>query len=229
MNTISRRLTVVTTVAFLVFAPAILYVAPAFDTRPACQRAQSWVEANLDNLPTTVSELAAFPESMRRYIFSALPPEGRASVWREQLITFRNSRTLTAEQRRLIDESLSYLTATTYSETPSTERSAQQAAFLARVNRAVQIFSADDAKVFFRLGHGVSPNESFASVRVKLADLIRRSGTAVAGQSLIPNCECSVWSETYDCFGGHCDEDYNCARTFGCGGGGLNYCTGLCF
>src|SRR5687768_4275927 len=86
--------------AFLIFAPTLWFVTPAFDWRAACERGSSWARSNHASLPRTMAELAAFPSSIRRAIFSALPPETKSSMWQTQLQAFADQHALSPEQAR---------------------------------------------------------------------------------------------------------------------------------
>ena len=67
------------------------------------EAAQAWIDAHRDALPSTLSELSAFPMMVRRAIARALPATQRVAVWREHLeMVCSVSRSGSPEQRALI-------------------------------------------------------------------------------------------------------------------------------
>ena len=214
---------VVVLTATIILAPALIYVSPVFDPRPACERGASWATEHRDDLPRTAADLAGFPESVRRSIFSALPAETKAAMWREQLLAFKTSRRLTTDQKRLIDEATSHLTPILYSPEESLERYTSRNAFNRLAERARALFPPEEAQVFSQLSHSVVPKHTFASLRFRFTEELRRSGTALA---FLPECNCSIWGA--DCGFGTCDEGERCSTVFGCGSGGTDFCTGRC-
>lgn len=189
----SRPLLVVGIVFTIVVAPAVAYFAPALEPGPSCDRSQEWVTAHVNTLPDTAAELVAFPASFRRSIFSALSPQTKAAIWREQLTIFANSRALSVEQRAFIDRLLAETVTSLYSKAAYEARRRTPAGpveFERQVNR---LFTSKDSRVFYELGHSIVPKPSFASIRLNATESLRRY--AVGSAKLAPMCDCQADNE----------------------------------
>jgi len=223
-STLRKRLGLGAVVAVVILGPSTAYVAPAFDLRKGCERGKDWAAAHSSQLPSSMAELMAFPPSMRNGIFTIVSPETKAAMWKEQLLLFRESAGLTTAQREFVDRAVGDISPVLYGDESAPEYELRRAAAVKTVLAARLLFTADQVHAFDRLGYGVSPSNSLASVRLKVADTVRGWGVAAAGGSLLPECYCSGW---YDpCFPGECAG--NCARTFGCGPFGDMFCDGVC-
>jgi hypothetical protein len=154
----SRRFRVGVLAFTLVFAPAAFYVAPVLDSRVPCERAQEWARANPGNLPTTAARLAAFPESLRRTIFSELPPEVKATVWKQQLLEFGKSEQRTVEQRAIIEEIVRQITPIVYSTIPGPDRDSTKSKIAGLVTGAKNLFAPTDYIAFFKWDNRSDPN-----------------------------------------------------------------------
>src|SRR5258706_15977541 len=110
MFRMSRAVQIAAVTFTFVFAPAIVYLSPALDARRPCERAADWAATHTMSLPRNAFELAAFPESVKRTIFSQLSPETKAAIWKEQLVNFETNRSLTAQQRLSFDRFISHIT-----------------------------------------------------------------------------------------------------------------------
>ncbi len=219
----SRWLSVGVIVFTAIFAPAVLYVSPVFDHRPACERGTDWARLHAGELPKSASELAAFPVTIRRSVFSAMSSDAKVRVWREQTAMFARSKTLSETQRAIIRQFNDALVPAVYSLELTAERQAAQDAVNAVVKDAKGIFKGEDAHIFDRLGYGVAPVGSFASHRFQVSEFLRRHGSVAAGMI---ECNCTFDS---DCPPSYiCDFIAPCAEVYGCGNGAMIPCDQNC-
>lgn len=211
------------------------------DRRPACVQAQEWVAAHKDALPRLYDELASYPMSHRRAIFSNLPPETRADLWRENLSRFESRRELTADQNAFVQRAKEELiTAENYRRGGPEAHQLRQAAA-----RITELFLDDaDRRVFVRLGPDEAQLSSFEGARLSFASriralvtrdrtrtVVRALGTDVQAMSY-GTCTCNVEAAGYypwECYGG----SFNCVAVGcvpwqACGLFGYQTCTGCC-
>ena len=70
----------------------------------------AWVEAHRAELPTTVSELAAYPVRFRAVIVNSVSAEQRIAFWTEHLQSFLGEKsTLTSEQQAFVADAIAEL------------------------------------------------------------------------------------------------------------------------
>jgi hypothetical protein len=69
-----------------------------------CLVATQWVVAHADHLPTEYSDVVALPLSVRRKVFSALPVDVRANLWRAHFAVFAAQHSLNDEQSEFVAE-----------------------------------------------------------------------------------------------------------------------------
>lgn len=223
-STLRKRLGLGALVFTLVVGPSTAYVAPAFDLRAGCERGKDWARSHSSQIPSSMAELMAFPPSMRNGIFTVMSPERKASIWKEQLVDFRDSAGLSRTQREFVARAIEHVSPTLYSDQTAPEYELKRAAAKEIVLAARSLFTAEQVRVFDKIGYGVRPTHSFASVRLKAADKARSWGAVLAGASPLPECYCSGW---YDpCYPAECAG--HCAVTFGCGPFGDMFCDGIC-
>lgn len=227
-TTLLRRSAVTLTVLTIVVGPTALYIAPAWDVRAGCQQGKDWATAHANALPQTMSELVSFPSPMRRAIFHAVSPDRKAAMWKEQLAAFRESTGLSAEQRDFIARASSAITPDLYRNQDSPKRTADRAVAVQTVKAAQALFTREQFAAFVKLGSGVHPSYTFASLRFSVADAVQRYGTALAGsEPPKPECDCSEWYNTCGPVGCLVQPGI-CETTFGCGPFGDEFCYGFC-
>jgi hypothetical protein len=225
LDQLAKTITVAVTI---VLAPAIVYLSPALDLRRPCERGTDWAKRHADSLPTSAAQLAAFPESIRRAIFAQLSPATMASMWREQISNFVNTRKLSTEQVEILNRIREHIVPLAYSHATTQEAQTARSVLSELTRRATGILTPQDERVLSELTYAVPPKASFTSVRFRIVENIRNHGTAVASEA-IQWCECSTW---YGCYSDPCypPEYFNtrCLEDFGCGPEGTDYCNGLC-
>ncbi len=69
--------------ALIIMASVVLDA--TVDRRPVIERVSTWAASRGDRLPSTLAELAAYPDWYRWAIIKELSPEVEARMWREQL------------------------------------------------------------------------------------------------------------------------------------------------
>lgn len=84
------------------------------DQRTDTERAKAWTASHPNALPTSLAELAAYPEDYRTAIFKALPAADKSRLWREQLQTVLDHETLTNEQRTFVEQTIAMATPTSF-------------------------------------------------------------------------------------------------------------------
>jgi hypothetical protein len=80
------------------------------DQRTDAERAKVWATSHTRALPSTLAELAAYPEDYRKAIFSALPAADKSRLWREQLQLVLDRETLDNEQRTFVEKTIAMAT-----------------------------------------------------------------------------------------------------------------------
>lgn len=211
------RLIVVT--VSLVVVPALYSSAPQAISE--CAEAAEWVSEHASQLPTTLAGLARLTPVYRRAAFDALPPETRASLWREQMQTFLAvTPALTAPQRALVQEATLFLTPDTYSLGPPPELRE----YTARL------------KVEFKEGAHIRAFTVLASLEEQTAVQPRRYTTTTLRDSFVfmpvtvsaSECTCSAVSDW--CGWGQECRTYPvwCTYTSGCGTFWSYECRGEC-
>jgi len=92
----------------MVAAPAFFVSSSLMDSRPACVRGHDWVVAHAAELPRTSAQLAAYPVSLRRAIYSALSSNQKADIWLTQIGELRKKQ-LSPEQNAVISDAMTLL------------------------------------------------------------------------------------------------------------------------
>jgi hypothetical protein len=209
--------------AFMI-VPAFSYLSPAIDSRVACERGREWAIAHASELPSNAAQLAAFPEPLRRPIFSQLSPEMKAAVWRDQLAGFEKSRPLSANQLEFLRQFRSQLVPSLYSDVTTPALDAKRFAAFKLAGEAQKLFGPEELRVLYQLGYALAPEHSFASRRFILTEALR--DYAYASSAQLPQCNC-VWDD--DCGPGWtCSDDSPCAYVYGCGPRGIARCLHQC-
>jgi hypothetical protein len=172
------------------------------ETKPQCEIAREWAEANLGRLPTTLEDLSKYSLVYRRAIYTLLAPAVQRDLWRAHLASFMSSTsTLNVSQRAIVAEAITnmdqYL-----ADTAKTE------AFRRRV---LTVFTIEQGKpIFGTLGPvgigGVSPGPATTTPDVA--------------------CECEVGDSW--CFLEWCNDSETCTRGSGCGTFWTGPCNGMC-
>ncbi|HEY0782883.1 MAG TPA: bacteriocin fulvocin C-related protein [Thermoanaerobaculia bacterium] len=230
----------------VVAAGLVLAALPALAERP-CPGAEikKWVALQGGDLPHTYQELAVFPGSVRRAVFSVLTPQERSAVWREQIaVHLRNDDSLTAEQKTFLREAQQLASPQTY-EILDDERhplhgqiARQVAAFEAMAPRVLGAEKARD--ILLQLGPADSATLYYVDrARAEALDprlqtldpvIAGNPGDAGAPSEFVIStgiqCMCAnngPCNQGYTCQTGGCDE-----TSGGCALFGTANCTGLC-
>lgn len=174
----TRRLSVLVGVALV---PAVFVALPEFlaDDRLVCERAQEWVGAHKEGLPSSADDIGAFPITYQREIFSELPAEAKSRVWRAHLAHALHL-PLSAAQRKLIYEAMAIATPELFAR-----HVALGEEFLRGVEKEFPAQLRDE--IFQRLGPADGSFSTLASARVVAREKLIRVGTALAA----PWCNCS--------------------------------------
>ena len=150
---------------------------------PAC----TWVGAHAQTLPTTLAELSAYPLPYRRAIYSSMPAERKALVWRQQMALLMASSTEWSQrQRDLLDHVQTLLVPGAFMKgTPA------HAALLDPVlEQTLRSEFSEHILSFGELGVGVQPQGSVASAKLVIVLWLR--GLVVAQASDEPySCTCN--------------------------------------
>ncbi|MBQ0854820.1 bacteriocin fulvocin C-related protein [Streptomyces sp. BH-SS-21] len=183
---------------------------PAF-AHQAAERARTWAQKHPEQIPRTYAEFIRCPAAFRNAAYQQLSPAERADLWREQWRRYRAIHgDLTADQIRVLDESLAILDDASVFAAPSTAPASERPAVHERLEElrisAIRSFGRDDA-------HGL-----FASIG---------SQEPSASRAAAPDCECSTVSDfcVVRCVYKSC----NCLEPIvGCGWLLLYKCNGMC-
>jgi hypothetical protein len=81
-----------------------------FDRRSESKRAEDFAASHAGSLPTTLAELAAYPQAYRKAITRALPLAEQSRLWREQLTLVSQDPSLTNEQRTFVEKVITMAT-----------------------------------------------------------------------------------------------------------------------
>ena len=192
-----------------------------------CIDAAAWAVAHQGNLPTTKTEIAAFPVAYQREIFSRLTPEQKSEIWRDHLQTQLSDGTLSDVQRSVLQKVHGMVSARLYERSSSSPRPAELDPVLPELEEVFPVES-DRIDTFSALGpqHGTITAASWKAVA-------RHRLRMYASVLAIPDCTCST---SFGCggtqlcccvapgLGGRCNETVG-----GCGPLWAYDCDGRCF
>lgn len=187
---------------------------------PACQVASRWVKAHPDSLAKTLAEISAYPNAMRKAMWTALPDSVRIALRHEQHKYYLTSRQWTEEQRAFlvdVDSRLDELTA----QGAKAERAALE-------KRASLLFTPEVAgEVFITIGVDTPEQRAAQEIRVHGPNVVGLGiGTPVG------DCTCDSYSGSGECgYGapGICIRSAGCnTQIWGCGFLGYDRCDGQC-
>lgn len=211
----------------LVFGAAEVFITGP-DNASAVSRADAWVSLHAAALPTTLEEIAAYPQEYREAIRKALTPKQRSHLWREQLQGFLDTEPgLTAEQRAYVLELIGKLTPANI-----TLASAGDQVVFDICERIPTLFpERQQQQVFSLLGATKSPRTSLDSLLVAFRERVGSTlsllqpAYAEEGSQL---CNCRGWGWC-ECTGSELCSGLSCQthQGSGCGEDPSN-CNGIC-
>src|SRR5258706_16294456 len=79
---------VITFIGLFVGLPLMTVVADVLDARSGCVRIDSWVRSHASTLPSTLSELKAYPPEYQSRLFAALPAATKSQIMAEHIAWF---------------------------------------------------------------------------------------------------------------------------------------------
>jgi len=189
----------------------------AADKRSVSDRATAWAANHTASLPSTLEELAAYPEAYRLQIFKALPAAEKSRLWRVQMQRFVADRpNLTAEQRAFVQY------ASDLASPASFEPGANPPELCERV---AELFpNVEDRRAFTKLGSVAAPAFAWRPAAVSLGETVRSRFTTNAQRD---NCNCrgQGWCECSAldfCVNGDCNQVEECGCIF------LGMCNRVC-
>lgn len=184
----------------------------------SCAALREWA-SSYAHAPVTLDQIVQFTRAQRVAVFSAVSPEVRASLWREQLQRFALRTDLTEEQRTFILKARADLSAATYSNDNSLATRREEARKFWR--SAAPLFpSPEHQRAWFILGALSDP--PLSSVVAPRAPL---SSVAASGY---PDCECSAGWGDIECYPGTCNSPQTCVGSWNCGPQGRDECISMC-
>lgn len=211
----------------IVSASTLAALAGVVDTRPACNRAFEWVHAHRQDLPRTLDQIATFPTGYRIQIFTALSPDEKAALWREQMERALLRDDLNEAQRVFIREHIRFITPEFYAEhqrLPDVEALARQLFVV-----------PEHQEIMITLGAVVPHRWRYApGLWVSLEEALL---TGPAAPPDCGNCSCSLdegcWNHCYIMWGLSCEWPpefgmYCTVHQDGCGFWGGCQCNGCC-
>jgi len=184
----------------------------------SCGQAAAWVADHAGELPSTYDELAAYPPSLRRAIFAALPAETKSRLWREHLERWVEGHPgLEASAQAVIAEAMDLLASDMFAVMDDAEK---RQAYVDRLHG----FEAKALGV-------MTP----AELRGAFVDLGSFRTAAVVGEPIIkelPECDCALGEPgtVQECPRGKTCKDGGCKNDSGAGCGLFHYvpCHGRC-
>jgi hypothetical protein len=190
---------------------------------PDCVRAGEWVQANRDNLPTTLDGLSSLDPAVRRAAYLAVPRTVKIAIWDEQLTAYSNSGELTDDQVRFVRWVTSKLPLIIPEDDAKVLSSTTEALIAQVTEEATMVLTPELIKrMFFVLGS------------------IESNGKWVLQDEQAKTCNCHIGAMVSNCGVGHvpteCLETYDhegmqfyCAPlSFGCGAFFTQSCDGWC-
>jgi hypothetical protein len=202
---------VAATIGVLVAGVALFLPLPmSASSESACEANARWAAEYERTTPApTLDDFARFDRPQRVALFNAVSPDVRASLFQEQLRRFSERPDLTSDQRALIAEGASLLTADLYRKDPVATQSFRT--FWSRADASFT--SPDQRRAWFDIG-GLNA----ARAQVVLVD-------SVGALKANVGCDCSFSFQdcgTWGCYEG------SCTQSTGCGPGGGSRCDGIC-
>jgi hypothetical protein len=168
-----------------------------------CETLRRWAQQYAGTRPT-LDDLAPFDRAHRLAIFTAIRPDARAALWREQLTRFESQPDLTASQRALVREGIALTTPALYSG-----HKAAAASLALLWTRVEPAFSRTQLSAWVTLGSVLSA----------------AAAPATTGNEGF--CECSSAYGWLHCESMSCPSA-GCEEWLGCGPNGGNVCNGYC-
>lgn len=203
------------------------------------KEARAWVALNKDYLPAARQELLALPTELRKAVFVALPPSGRAAVWQEKYEQVLSAREWTIEQLDLLSELGPVIKAESFDVIQrSPEHMAElESFFLDWVTRAEELFERRDIYNMIMTLDDLGPAISATIAASPQSVTVRASQTPPSDEDTTESsdasprssCTCHLmgWfscSPTQRCIPGS-----GCTQTeVGCGPIGLFQCLNFC-
>lgn len=188
---------------------------PAATSPSLCATLKVWAEQNYRGASPSLDEIARFDHPHRLAIFTAVAPEVRAGLWKEQLRRAANRADLTAEQRRLLIDAQALATPTAYVK-PLKDQKEMSASLRDFTTRAKAAFTTPEHR---RLLIDIGASAGAAGMRPPSGPFGKTAQ--------VPWCQCSGASYDWDCLGAPCD-DAPCQGFWGCGMMQQFYCHGMC-
>lgn len=201
--------------AFVAPVPAATSTSPSF-----CATLKAWAEQNYRGASPSLDEIAKFDRPHRLAIFTAVSPEVRAGLWKEQLRRGANRADLTAEQRALLNEAQTLVTTASYVK-PLKDQKEMSAPLRDFTTRASAAFTSPDHR---RLLSDIGAAAGAASALAPS----QRSISPFGNTAQVPWCQCNSASSGWDCSGAPCNGPEVCQGFWGCGMIGEYYCHGMC-
>lgn len=180
------------------------------------QRAKQWAAVHQHNLPTSLSDFAAYPGIYRQEMLQALSADQKSEMWRAQLQYVMDTWTLNAKQRAFLQDV--YAKATPASFAPGVDGP----------NVCADIHALfpdhDQASQLVHLGDPIPASFSWRAELVKASEAMQEAFTVRAG---LPDCNChgGGWCECSSsgtCFGDPCNLNMNCGCIWS------SQCDGVC-
>jgi hypothetical protein len=201
--------------AFLAsFPPSATTAASAAGAGASCEALHEWSLAYVGTSPTLES-LVPFDRAHRIAIFSAVTPDVRSKLWREQLRRLAQRPEWSARQRALIVEAIDLSTPAMYKPRDPIAREAAVKYW----SRAQQVFPVGESRrPLYELG-GPAPR----SIQPVPSVWNRLMGSVSVSAQPAPLCDCSIlWQDCF-CYDTWCRFQYD-----GCGPYGWFECDGKC-
>lgn len=190
---------------------------------PDCVRATEWVQANRDNLPTTLDGYSSLDPAVRRAAYLAVPRATKIALWDEQLTAYANSGELTDDQVAFVRWTVSRLSTIIPEDDAKVTSSATESLVRQVIEEATSVLTPElTQRMFFVLG-SISSNGKwvFEPEQARTCNCHIGASFSNCGVGHVPT-ECS---ETYD----HGGLQFYCAPlSFGCGAFFTQSCDGWC-
>lgn len=171
-------------------------------------RAKEWTSAHAAALPSSLEELAAYPEVYRRAIIQALSPAEKSRLWQMQLSNVLRTEALTREQRDFVREAMEIVRPSNFASGANPPDLCERIAKLFPNTRVQRMFRAT------ALGTGVPPEYSLQPVLLSLSEHVH-SLMSLNAQPWTCTCRNDGWCE--------CGFGYDCINPDGC-----TECEGCC-
>jgi hypothetical protein len=221
MTAIARRsLRTLVGIGVCVLTPTLLvsfHTSAASSPKTSCDTLHEWAQVYRGTSPS-LDTFAPFDRPHRVAIFTALTPEVRSALWREQLRRIARRTDLSVQQRDLINEAIELLTPAMYAHDPAARQAG--VAFWTRAQHAFA--TSEQRRLMFELG-GPTPRPKAA--RAMMPSLWDRMSAPFRAEAQAQGpCWCNIgWQDCIWCVTGGCRYKLD-----GCGPYGLFECDGVC-